>query len=99
MIELANVYPAEGFYELTASVQWEDMSEGHRFFHVRHGDNSPPTISEAIDASVLHNVSRGKQMLRGHVQLYFPMRLILEVWSSVECYVELGEIEARLLDR
>lgn len=77
-----------GVIEIMAEVQWSVTERsGNRFFHVRHEDGSPPTISEAIDMVTLLSISKGKQRMRGFADLP-AQEVVLEVWSDVDTEYE-----------
>lgn len=84
---LHSEYVSPGTYEIQAEVQWDSSVEGHRFFHVKHGDDSPPTVSEAIEAGPLQAISKGKQTMRGWARIPKAVKLYLEVWSDHDAEV------------
>lgn len=84
MVEVHRIRTDGGVVEIEAAVQWAlTPNFGNRFFHVRHSDDAPPTISEAIDMPTLVRISGGKQALRGFA-LLGSIELVLEVWSDVD---------------
>jgi len=78
------VFDTDGWYEILLRVDWDtDNTMGTRFSHTKIPDQEP-LHSEAINGSVLVELSGGKQLLRGN-SLFGPNRttsLVLEVWQD-----------------
>ena len=78
------VFDTRGWYEILLRVDWDtDNTMGTRFSHTKIPDQEP-LHSEAINGSVLAELSGGKQLLRGN-SLFGPNRttgLVLEVWQD-----------------
>lgn len=84
MTVLIRKLAAPGPHEIRAEVQWDESTEGRRFFHVKH-EPVPPCVSELIEAEDLHAISGGTQKMSGTTTI--EGETILEVWSSVACQV------------
>jgi hypothetical protein len=73
-----------GWYEVLLKVEWDTRdAEGTRFSHTRV-PGQEPVHSEAISAAVLHEISKGRQLLRGN-GLFGPgaaEEVGLEVWQD-----------------
>lgn len=73
-----------GWYEVLLTVEWDTRdAEGTRFSHTRI-PGQEPLHSEAISAAVLHQISDGRQLLRGNA-VFGPGEadeVILEVWHD-----------------
>ena len=90
-----------GQFEVLLTVAWETAKrEGHRFAHTALPDEHP-LHSEAIEADVLADISKGRQLLRGNA-LFGPDsvdRITLGVWqnSGTSVRVEHASLEIRPL--
>ena len=73
-----------GWYEVLLKVEWDRGDvEGTRFSHTKVPDQEP-LHSEAINAAVLHQISEGRQLLRGNA-IFGPdaaPEVVLEVWHD-----------------
>jgi hypothetical protein len=78
------VFDTDGWYEVLLRVDWDTSNAaGTRFSHTSI-PGQEPLHSEAISASVLGQLSNGRQLLRGNT-LFGPDRtssLVLEVWQD-----------------
>ena len=77
-------FNVEGWFEVLLTVDWGSGNRfGTRFSHTAIPDHHP-VHSEAIEAAVLVDLSRGKQLLRGNT-VFGPKRvdrMQLEVWQN-----------------
>ena len=95
------VFQVEGWYEVLLRVDWSITNrDGTRFAHTKIPDQEP-LHSEAINATVLADISGGRQLLRGN-SLFGPDRttcLALEVWHDAPepIEIEYGELVVREL--
>jgi hypothetical protein len=89
------VFDTEGWYEVLMRVDWDpEKRSGTRFSHTKI-PGQEPLHSEAIDATVLSQISNGSQLLRGN-SLFGPERttcLVLEVWQDSGESVEITYAE------
>jgi hypothetical protein len=73
-----------GWYEVLLEVHWDEQeTAGTRFAHTKI-PGQQPLHSEAIAASVLAQLSEGRQLLRGNGLFgpAGPSRIALEVWHD-----------------
>ena len=94
-------FTVRGWFEVLLTVDWGSANQlGTRFSHTAIPDRHP-LHSEAIQASVLVDLSGGKQLLRGNT-LFGPQgvdRLRLEVWqdSGAPLDIQTASLEIRAL--
>lgn len=91
-------FTTEGWFEVLMTVGWDPTNvDGTRFSHTSIPDHHP-LHSEAIDATVLADVSDGRQLLRGN-SLFSPdgpSGLALEVWHDSAVSIEIGAASLRI---
>lgn len=95
-------FVTDGWFEVLLAVQWDAANRSGERFSNTAIPNRHPLHSEAISASVLADVSEGKQLLRGNT-VFGPEgadRLRLQVWqnSGVPVEVKNASLGVRPLD-
>ena len=89
------VFETLGWYEVLLQVEWDPSdTTGTRFAHTKIPDNEP-LHSEAIAATVLAQISEGRQLLRGNsvFGLDHTTSIVLEVWHDADQPIEVGHAQ------